>query len=319
MQQIFETLKNEWDAGRNAVLVSVVENSGSVPRGKGAQMLVGTSGLLCGTIGGGPAERDALTRASELLQCGENIVHQYVLRQNPSEDIGAVCGGTVTVMFHYAPAGNAAWQTLAQMVLQQIAHCSPGYLILKSVPVLSDVPIESAPCLPLPVSQRAILFGAGHCSAALCPLLTAIGFRVWVFDNRPEWNNAQRFPQAENLILGDFTQIDRFITLSSRDYAVIMTSGHSYDYQVERQILGHGLAYVGAIGSHAKTALIHQKLRADGFLEEELAQIHSPIGIAINAVTPEEIAVSIAAEMIAVRSQHNEDSSRLFHSCPMQD
>lgn len=318
MQQIFETLQREWAAGRDAVLVSVVGQSGSVPRGKGAQMLVGDAGLLCGTIGGGPAEFNAVEKARELLRCGENTVHRYVLRQNPMEDVGAVCGGEVTAAFHYAPAGHAGWEALAQDVLAHLRARRPAYLLLRPVPVLSDVPTEDAPSLPLPVQQRAVIFGAGHCSVALCPLLTTVGFRVTVFDDRPDWNTPERFPTAEACIVGDFAHIAPSLTLTEEDYVVIMTSGHSHDYLVEKQVLRQKTAYVGVIGSHTKTAVVNEKLRGDGFSEETLAAVHTPIGTAIRAVTPEEIAVSIAGEMILERAKRREGEGSATHGCPVQ-
>ena len=317
MQQIFETLKAEWSAGRNAMLVSVVGKSGSVPRGSGAQMLVGKAGLLCGTIGGGPAEFDAVYKAQELLKAGQSGTHHYVLRQNPAEDLGAVCGGDLTVAFHFAPAGDAAWGALAEDVSDHLAHQCPAYLILGDMPTLSDVPTETAPSFPLPIRQRAIIFGAGHCSAALCPLLNTLGFRVTVFDDRPEWNTAERFPTAEQRIVGEFERIGDYLALTGEDYVVVMTSGHGHDYQVERQVLGQNVAYLGVMGSHSKTAVVNEKLRADGFDEVAIASVHAPIGTAIGAVTPEELAVSIAGEMIRERAARREMSGAFPHGCPV--
>ena len=318
MQQLFEAMHKEWSAGRNTILVSVVGKSGSVPRGSGAQMLVGRTGLLCGTIGGGPAEFDAVHKAQEFLRAEQSGTHHYVLRQNPAEDLGAVCGGDVTVAFHFAPAGNAAWTQLAEDVLDHLAQQRPAYLILGDMPSLSDVPTEVAPSFPLPIRQRTIIFGAGHCSAALCPLLTTLGFRVIVFDDRPEWNTVERFPTAEKRIVGDFERIGDYLALTGEDYVVVMTSGHGHDYQVERQVLGQNLAYLGVMGSHGKTAVVNEKLRSDGFDEAAIASVHAPIGTAIGAVTPEEIAVSIAGEMIRERTARREKGGASPHGCPVQ-
>ena len=317
MQTIFTELQQEWAAGREAVLVSVVGHSGSVPRGKGAQMLVGEQGLLCGTIGGGPAEYNAVEKAKQLLHGRKSDVHQYILRQNPMEDVGAVCGGDVTVLFHPAPAGNAAWSQLAEDVLSRLTAHRPGYLVLQDPPILSDVPTEAAPSLPLPITQRAIIFGAGHCSAALCPLLTTVGFRVTVFDDRPALAAAERFPAAAQIIAGDFSRLEEYLRVTEEDYVVVMTSGHGHDYEVLRQILRQKCAYVGVIGSHAKAAAVNEKLRLDGIGDDMLSAVHSPIGTAIGAVTPEEIAVSIAGEMILVRASRREASGVFSHGCPM--
>ena len=150
--------------------------------------------------------------------------------------------------------------------------------------------------LPLPIGQWALLFGAGHISQALCPLLTTVDFRPVVFDDRPELANTSLFPTAEQVICGDFTRISDYLTVTEEDFVVIMTSGHMRDFQVEDQVLRG--PYVGVIGSRRKTASVNQRLREAGIPEEAIALVHTPIGTPILAVTPEEIAVSIAGEMI---------------------
>ena len=168
--------------------------------------------------------------------------------------------------------------------------------------------------LPLPIGQRALLFGAGHISQALCPLLTTVDFRPVVFDDRPELANTSLFPTAEQVICGDFTRISDYLTVTEEDFVVIMTSGHMRDFQVEDQVLRGAFAYVGVIGSRRKTASVNQRLREAGIPEEAIALVHTPIGTPILAVTPEEIAVSIAGEMIQVRAQRRGPTP---HGCPM--
>ena len=315
MQTIFTVLQQTLTAGECAVLVSVVQQSGSVPRGQGAQMLVGEAGLLTGTVGGGPAELDALRIAREVLHGGAVTSHRYVLRQNPMEDVGAVCGGEITVVFHRAAADDPRWSALCTDVLAALEAKRPGYLLLGEMPRLSAVPTENEPFLPLPAAQRALIFGAGHCALALCPVLHAVGFRVTVFDDRPALATRQRFPAAEAVLIGDFAQISPTLTVTAEDYAVVMTSGHSHDEQVERQLLPVSPAYLGVIGSRAKAALIAEHLRQEGFSEAALSAVCSPIGLDIGAVTPEEIAVSIAGEMIRIRAQRQ---GKAPQACPMQ-
>ena len=168
--------------------------------------------------------------------------------------------------------------------------------------------------LPLPIGQRALLFGAGHISQALCPLLTTIGFRPVVFDDRPELANTRLFPTAEQVICGDFTRISDYLTITDEDFVVIMTSGHVRDFQVEEQTLRGPFAYVGVIGSRRKTASVNQRLLEAGIHQSSIDLVHTPIGTPILAVTPEEIAVSIAGEMIQVRAQRRGPTS---HGCPM--
>ena len=140
-----------------------------------------------------------------------------------------------------------------------------------------------------------------------------MGFRPVVFDCRPELATRTLFPTAEEVICGDFTSIKDHLTVTEEDFVVIMTNGHMHDFQVEEQILRGPFAYVGVIGSRTKTASVNQRLREAGIPEESIAQIHTPIGTAIRAVTPAEIAVSIAGEMILCRAERRGDKP---HGCP---
>ena len=234
---------------------------------------------------------------------------------------------------------TAGWQSVLETALDRLTAAQPGWLILRtdgSAPALLDresvvsgsLPEDTAQALrtpgfsmaagyislPLPVGQRALLFGAGHISQALCPLLTTIGFRPVVFDDRPELANTRLFPTAEQVICGDFTRISDYLTITDEDFVVIMTSGHVRDFQVEEQTLRGPFAYVGVIGSRRKTASVNQRLLEAGIHQSSIDLVHTPIGTPILAVTPEEIAVSIAGEMIQVRAQRRGPTS---HGCPM--
>ena len=167
------------------------------------------------------------------------------------------------------------------------------------------------------MGEGAILFGAGHCSVALCPLLTTVGFRVTVVDNRPELATRERFPTADAVLCCDLAHINDAVTIGDDDYVVIMTNGHRHDFVVEEQVLRGQYAYIGVIGSRTKTASVNALLRQAGISEEAIAAVHTPIGTAIKAVTPEEIAVSIAGEMICVRATRREDAGIKLHGCPM--
>ena len=169
----------------------------------------------------------------------------------------------------------------------------------------------------LPVGERALIFGAGHIAKALVPLLHTVGFRPVVFDDRPELATKESFPQADEVICGDFERIEDYVTIQPEDYVVIMTNGHEHDFQAEVQVLRRETAYVGVIGSRKKTAFVNRRLREAGIGEAAIASVHTPIGTAIKAVTPEEIAVSITGEMIMVRATAREAKGEVHHGCPM--
>ena len=322
MNGIFTTLLYEMEKHHDTVLCTIIADSGSTPRGRGAQMLVGDAGLLSGTIGGGAVEGGAIALGQTLLRERRSAVHEYKLRHNDGEDIGMVCGGDVTVHLQFIAADDPVWRELAGSVLQRIALRQPGALVLAldgGAPALQDAPeTDSAHiALPLPIGQRAVLFGAGHCSLALCPLLTTVGFRVTVVDDRPELVTKERFPTADAVICCDLDRVTETVPIGEEDYVVVMTNGHSHDFAVQEQVLRGRYAYIGVIGSRAKTASVNARLREAGISEEAIASVHTPIGTAIKAVTPEEIAVSIAGEMICVRATRRENAGVVLHGCPM--
>ena len=322
MNGIFTTLLYEMEKHHDTVLCTIIADSGSTPRGKGAQMLVGDAGLLSGTIGGGAVEGGAIALGRTLLRERGSAVHEYKLRHNDGEDIGMVCGGDVTVHLQFIAADDPVWRELAGSVLQRIALRQPGALVLAldgGAPALQDAPeTDSAHfALPLPIGQRAVLFGAGHCSLALCPLLTTVGFRVTVVDDRPELVTKERFPTADAVICCDLDRVTETVPIGEEDYVVVMTNGHSHDFAVQEQVLRGRYAYIGVIGSRAKTASVNARLREAGISEAAIASVHTPIGTAIKAVTPEEIAVSIAGEMICVRATRRENAGVVLHGCPM--
>ena len=330
MDAIFSKLAYLMEEGTGAVLVTIVRKDGSAPRGAGSQMLVTAQGRLVGTIGGGPAEDLAEKHAKALAAEGRSDLHRYQLRSGGAEDIGSVCGGDITVLSQYVPAADPVWRAVVRGVLGRLRSREGGWLVQRTdggTPALLDgqgavlagvdAPEEVRFALPLPVGERAVLFGAGHCALALAPLLRTVGFRVTVFDDRPQWANAENFPTAERICCGDFARISDTLELEPEDYVVVMTSGHAHDLQVEEQSLRRPLAYIGVIGSRAKTAAVNARLREAGISEEAIRSVHTPIGTDIKAVTPEEIAVSIAGEMICVRAARREAAGTGERYCPV--
>lgn len=146
------------------------------------------------------------------------------------------------------------------------------------------------------------LFGGGHVGQALVPVLAAVHFAVVVLDDRPEFVQPSLFPGAYDVRLCDLNDISRTVSIGPEDYVCIMTRGHSNDLDVEDQVLHTPARYIGVIGSRHKVKTIDGLLLERGHSKEALQRLTSPIGLDIGGETPEEIAVSIAAQMIAVRS-----------------
>ena len=159
-----------------------------------------------------------------------------------------------------------------------------------------DVFIE--PVAPTP---RVCIVGAGHVGYHTAQLAATVGFRVVVVDDRASFADAARFPTAERVDVADIPEWLRTTDLGPRDYLVIVTRGHREDLDAMRAALGRETAYLGLIGSRAKIARLYARLGEDGLDGSRLAHVHAPIGLDLGAVSPEEIAVSIVAELIAHR------------------
>jgi xanthine dehydrogenase accessory factor len=154
-------------------------------------------------------------------------------------------------------------------------------------------PVEGTPTL--------CLFGAGHVAQPLARMAKEAGFRVEVADDRLKFASAERFPTADKIVVDGFTEAAAQMTLGPNAYAVVVTRGHGGDAEALASVLARGARFVGLLGSKPKLVHVVTALEERGVSREDLARIHCPLGIEIGAVTPEEIAVSVLAEMIAVR------------------
>jgi xanthine dehydrogenase accessory factor len=151
--------------------------------------------------------------------------------------------------------------------------------------------------------ETVFIFGAGHVGQELATLCTFAGFRTVIIDDRQEFANRERFPAADEIIVpNSFPECFSSLIINPSAYVVIVTRGHAFDQNVLSSALATSAGYVGMIASRRKRDIIFQTLLREGFAHEDLAEVHSPIGVDIGAQTPAEIAVSIVAELIAVRS-----------------
>ena len=148
---------------------------------------------------------------------------------------------------------------------------------------------------------RLLVVGGGHVGLALATMGDILGFRVTVVDDRPEFANKQRFPMAEQVLVGEPAAILDNLEVNERTHAVLVSRGHQLDEQGLRHLVGRGAAYVGMIGSRRRTGTVLQHLADEGFGVADLEAVHTPIGLDIGAETPEEIAMAILAEMVMER------------------
>lgn len=146
------------------------------------------------------------------------------------------------------------------------------------------------------------VFGGGHVSSEIVPLAARVGFKVVVVDDRTEFADPKKFPDAAWVSQLPFEGVLEKLPVDGSTYVVIVTRGHLHDKTVLSQCLRTNAKYIGMIGSRRKRAIIYEKLLEEGFSEKDLSRVYSPIGVAIGAETPQEIAVSIVAELIKVRA-----------------
>ena len=148
---------------------------------------------------------------------------------------------------------------------------------------------------------RVVLFGGGHVGKTLAHLCAIAGFKVTVVDDREEFARADRFPDAHEVVLESFARAGERVARYGWPFVVVVTRGHTHDFEVLQQVLRENVRYVGVLGSKHKIASLYQALVAAGIPEERVASVYTPVGLDIGAETPEEIAIAICAELVAVR------------------
>jgi xanthine dehydrogenase accessory factor len=338
MKELFEKILEEVTAGRNAVLVTIIASSGSTPRGAGARMVVFANGESFGTIGGGAVELRSQELAREVLEKKQSYSKGFKLAPNQVADLGMICGGDVTVYFQYFEGGDTKSIALLQKIIALFGHDKDSWIITEigdetawnmyvyesgegiygtdnNLDGAAIAPLLGNRCIlkalnsrkyytePLVQAGRVYIFGGGHVAQELVPVLSHLDFHCVVIDDRPEFSSKALFPAAEDALLNDFSDISKSLEIRSCDYVAIMTRGHQNDYSVLVQALRSSACYIGLIGSRNKIAATFKRLtEEDGFANEDLTRIYTPIGLDIQAETPAEIAISIAGEMIQVRA-----------------
>jgi xanthine dehydrogenase accessory factor len=163
------------------------------------------------------------------------------------------------------------------------------------------VTVYVEPMLPAP---RLFVFGAGHVGRALCFAAKFSGFHVTIIDDRPEFANPERLPDADDILVSDFEEVFSNDPLDGDAYVVIATRGHEHDFQVLKKVLKTKAGYVGLVGSRKKKEALTKTLEEDGFTEKDIKRVLIPVGLSIGSVTPEEIAISIIAQVIQHRRRH---------------
>jgi xanthine dehydrogenase accessory factor len=281
--------------GERVALCTIVRTSGSTPQEKGAAMLVLQDGKTLGTLGGGCVEAEVRVRAQRCMAESQSRLLNFRLDHDYGWDDGLVCGGfmDVAVQVIGSPDAAAPFETL-------IASARAGNPASLVIDVTDEHQQPARFELPVTPPPRLLIAGAGHVGQALAELAARLDFLVTVLDDRTDFASSSRFPDAR-CIVGDIEVELRKFPVDPHSFIVIVTRGHKHDARALEAVIRSPACYLGLIGSRRKTRTIFQDLHARGVPLETLAKVHAPIGLEIGAATPAEIAVSIAAEMIAVR------------------
>jgi xanthine dehydrogenase accessory factor len=330
---LYEIIEQYLSDRKSGILATVIYRAGSAPRDVGAKMFVGEDGKIYGTIGGGRLESDAHAEALLIMGRGETKILHVRMDGREVAAEGMLCGGDVDILLEpvsnkysevYKSVGdlwkkgrkglivtkfgqNAFSKSLVDYDLKLIGDDMPD----EEKTCLKDYFFETKPIIsggvviePLQVSSVLYIFGAGHVSQYIAKLAELVGFYVIVIDDREEFANRERFPEADEIIVEDFRRIFNRVKCNGTEFVVIVTRGHAYDADVLKETLKRQVRYVGMIGSRRKVKIVFDYMRECGFDEKTIEQVHAPIGLSIHAETPQEIAVSIVAELIQVRGEH---------------
>jgi xanthine dehydrogenase accessory factor len=323
-------------AGERVGLATLVSTRGSTPQKMSARLLVREDGGFSGTLGGGGVEAEAIREARLRIAAGQPVLREYALATE-TDEWGLACGGTMVVFVE--PLGRPAlgWLRLAieaaegealALVLLLEGPRSGTRLVVRAHGV--DGP-EGAPALdpevaalgrrvlareapetaavaglrayaepfgPLPALTIA---GAGHVGKALARLGRFLGLRVTVLDDRPEYANGERFPEADEVIAAPVGEAFARSRATSRTAVVVAMRNHDLDYEAVAAAIRTPARYVGLVGSRRKAILITERLVAEGVSPERVRELRSPIGLDLGARTPEEIALAILGEWLMLR------------------
>ena len=300
---------------QSVYLLTVIENSGSSPGRKGFKMLVAQDGFIFGSIGGGIMEFTLVEKIKELLKLKElQIFFRKQLHQGNGKDkSGMICSGEQTVIFHPL---NSAHILLIETIInclqnnqQKTLSLSPTRieLIENRISERYQTVITSAMDWNfkelIGFKETLYIVGGGHVGLAVSQLFRQLGFHVVVFDNRDNLNTLEVNNFANEKYVIDYLEIGKHITQGNDSYVAIMTNKYTDDKLVLSKIIRNQHKFIGVLGSKAKLKTMWEVLQKEGFSLDELNQIHAPIGLSIKSQTPEEIAVSIAAEIIRVKNE----------------
>lgn len=298
------------------MLLYVVESIGSSPGRQGFSMAVNAAGEVRGSVGGGIMEHKFVEMAKEKLIREKKLIalHRQVHNKEAAKNqSGMICSGEQTILLYILQPGDA---THVDKIITSLQQHTAGCLSLSPAGISYRNNIPPSKYLFSMVSANEWLYeeqtgykdhlyiiGAGHCGLALSKLMQAMDFYIHLYEERGDLNTLHENSFVhERKLLADFSEAGNYIPDGNNTYVVLMTSGYRTDDLVLRSLFHRHFKYLGVLGSAKKIEKMFAEYRATGIAENILAGIHAPIGLPIKSRTPEEIAVSIAAQVILVKN-----------------
>ena len=302
--------------GYDIIIMIVVKTSGSAPGKTGFKMLVSEIGKLYGTIGGGNTEFLMVEKAKQMLKTGDKttFIRHFEHRDGAGEkSSGMICSGENTIaVIALGPDHKEIVGRLSENAFNNIPcrlSITPNSVEIKDYD--KDAGdfffLESEDDVwqyeeNMNIRNSLYIIGGGHVGLALSKISTIVGFYTIVLDDREELDTMKENLFAHERIIVDYGRVHEHIPEGDHSYVVIMTTGHKADKQVLESLINKKLKYLGMIASKKKRAEVYKRLIDTGVPKERLELVHSPIGLPINSITPEEIAISITAEMIKAKN-----------------
>jgi xanthine dehydrogenase accessory factor len=304
----------------SVMLLVVAESKGSSPGRQGFKMAVAADDWR-GSIGGGVMEINLVEQARAKIRDSKLKVNSEIVRQNHRKNSknpsGMICSGEQTIIFYKLNFGHLS---IIRKVIHALKNHQPKVLQINSnnFEVIQNQSNdfdfhfkhqgenEFLFREKLGFKNKLFIIGGGHCALALSEIASKMDFYISLFDHRSDLNTIakNKFAQAKTIV-ENYEKIGDFILPGEKHFVVVMTLGYQFDEIVIRALGCKDFKYFGVLGSKAKMVTLLKKLKKEGFPEEKLNKIHTPIGLQINSQTPEEIAISIAAEIISVKNAAN--------------
>ena len=302
-------------SSKKAVLLIVAESSNSSPGRQGFKMVISEDAEQFGTIGGGIMEKDMIEYSLGLLFGNEtNLIKKlHHTDKTKFDKSGLICGGYQTILFSVFDKSNIP---IIENILSSLnikengkLKVTPGKIeFLQSEDKMtttfqynSDEDWQYTEAIGLPLI--AYIAGGGHVGLEVSRVMKILGFYVVVFDHREDVFTIKQNEFADEIIITKYEDIGNRIIESERSYIIIVTPMHAGDKDTLKSVIHKNVKYIGMMGSKKKIKSIFDALLKEGIDNELFKKVHTPIGIEIEAETPEEIAISIAAEIIKVKNQ----------------